>query len=109
MRFLVDNQLPRSLSRFLSDDPGHHCEHVLDLGLAQAEDVEVWSYAGRHGMVVVSKDEDFVHLAMKAGGAQLLWVRLGNCRTSFLIDSFRVAWPKIEACLQAGDRVVELR
>ena len=40
MRFLVDNQLPAALVRFLTSR-GAECQHVLDIGLAEATDIEI--------------------------------------------------------------------
>jgi hypothetical protein len=34
---------------------------------------------------------------------------LGNCRTSALLQAFDRLWPEIEASLNAGDRVIEIR
>ncbi len=56
MRFLVDNQLPAALARFLAAR-GLERQHVLDINLAQASDLEIWRYAASHEMIVVSKDE----------------------------------------------------
>ena len=109
MRFLVDNQLPIALARFLAGR-GTECHHVLDLGFGQASDREIWRYAAEHQMVVISKDEDFFRLAEQPGAAvQLVWVRLGNCRTSQLLSAIEGAWPRIQAHLESGDPVVEIR
>ena len=60
--------------------------------------------------VIVSKDEDFLYLASRAESfAPLLWVRLGNCRTSALIEAFDRLWPRIEQALVSGEGVVEVR
>ena len=109
MTFLVDNQLPVALARFLSAR-GVECHHVLDLGLAQASDIEIWRYAAESKMILISKDEDFFHLAGQRGtGIPLVWVRLGNCRRRELLSAIERAWPRIQTCLEAGDRVVEVR
>jgi predicted nuclease of predicted toxin-antitoxin system len=109
VRFLIDNQLPTTLARLLAER-GAECHHVLDLGLGQAADSEIWRFAAEREMVVISKDEDFFHLAgIPGAGVQLVWVRLGNCRTGALLSALERAWPRIQACLEAGDRVVEVR
>ena len=33
--------------------------HVTEVGLDTATDAEIWSYAGEHGFVIVSKDSEF--------------------------------------------------
>ena len=109
MRFLVDNQLPIALARFLAGR-GCDCDHVMDLGLGSATDSVIWRYAHQHELIVISKDEDFLYLAMRPEDkARLVWVRLGNCRNQVLLATFERSWPRIEALLNAGDRVIELR
>ncbi len=109
MRFLIDNQLPTAVARFLAAR-GAECQHVLDLGLGQAADSEIWRLAAERQTVLISKDEDFFHLAgIPGAGVQLVWVRLGNCRTPALLSALERAWPRIQACLEAGDLIVEVR
>ena len=87
MRFLVDNQLPSALARFLAGI-GTEAVHVLDLGLAQTGDAELWSYAVENEFVLISKDQDFLHfLERTAPNGQLIWVRIGNCRRQALLKS----------------------
>jgi predicted nuclease of predicted toxin-antitoxin system len=109
VKFLVDNQLPGALSKFLVS-LGHDCQHVLDVDLEKASDAEIWRYAGKRELIVISKDEDFLFLA---GGAEtkarFLWVRFGNCRTSALLSRLQLVWPRVEGSFTAGERVVELR
>jgi predicted nuclease of predicted toxin-antitoxin system len=44
VKFLVDNQLPAALARFLTSR-GADCQHVLDVGLADATDSKIWEHA----------------------------------------------------------------
>jgi predicted nuclease of predicted toxin-antitoxin system len=105
---LVDNQLPVALARFLASRG--ECKHVLDIGLAESSDTEIWRYACLNDCVVVSKDADFLHLASMAGSTgRLVWIRIGNCRNKALLAAMETLWPKVEAALAAGDRIVELR
>lgn len=55
MKFLIDNQLPLQLAVHLRQS-GHQCDHVLDLGLEEASDLELWNRAIGAGQVMVSKD-----------------------------------------------------
>lgn len=109
MRFLIDNQLPVTLARWLSGQ-GFESLHVLDAGLAQASDAEIWCYAAQGAFVVVSKDEDFFHRAVRPdSAARLVWIRLGNCRKAQLLEAVERTWPRLCACLEAGERIVEVR
>jgi predicted nuclease of predicted toxin-antitoxin system len=61
-------------------------------------------------MVVVSKDEDFFFFASSPNAAaRLIWIRMGNCRTRFLLETFRSRLPQIIASFEAGSNIVELR
>ena len=109
MTFLVHNQLPQTLARFFVSR-GHEANHVLDLGMGEAGDLVIWNYAKKNDCVIVSKDEDFISLSWQNGAKnQVVWVRLGNCRTPALLAAFDSVLPKLIQALQQGDRVVELR
>jgi predicted nuclease of predicted toxin-antitoxin system len=109
VKFLVDNQLPAALSHYLRKR-GLDCQHVLEVDLAQASDSEICRYATGQGRIIVTKDEDFLYLASQPKSQiKLVWVRLGNCRTKALLAAFEGIWPRVEACLKAGDRVIEIR
>ncbi len=109
MKFLVDNQLPVALSRFLIS-LGCDCLRVMEAGLAEASDAEIWRYACENERIVISKDEDFLYVASKeAARAGLIWVRLRNCRTATLLAEFERLWARIQASVKTGDRIIELR
>ncbi len=66
MKLLFDQNLPRQLVRQLTVEfPGSR--HVTEVELDTATDGEIWSYAGEHGLVIVSKDSDFRQLAFLNG------------------------------------------
>jgi len=62
VRLLFDQNLSRRLVRELASlfPDG---AHVSALGLDTATDREIWTYAGEHGYLIVSKDSDFRQLA----------------------------------------------
>ena len=107
MKFLVDNQLPAALARWLSAK-GFEATHVLDLKLNESDDERIWAHAAAHGMVVISKDDDFQNRATHRGTVQVVWVRLGNCRNKALLDTFERQMPAVISALEKGTSVVEL-
>lgn len=109
MNLLVDNQLPPALARFIESEFGCSGTHVADIGLRDASDAEVWQYASKIDAILVSKDEDFATMALRAPTAKLIWVRIGNCRKMFLFELFRDMWPRILARIDSGERIIELR
>ena len=109
MKFLVDNQLPAALARFLAAH-AHDAQHVLDLRMDEAGDRDIWHHAVSQGRVVVSKDEDFLHFATRPDAAtSFVWVRLPNCRKQTLLAAFESVQPTLITALEAGNRVVEVR
>jgi predicted nuclease of predicted toxin-antitoxin system len=109
MKFLVDNQLPIQLAIHLRKF-GHDCQHVLDLGLEETDDIELWVRAGRDERIMVSKDDDFVFLATRPGDTgRLIWVRVGNCRNAALLASFDRIHDELVRAIESGQRIVEVR
>jgi predicted nuclease of predicted toxin-antitoxin system len=84
--------------------------HVLDVGLLEARDSEIWDYALKHACVLLSKDEDFAIRASVAPiSPQIVWVRIGNCSNARLLEWFAGELNAVIAALATGDRLVELR
>lgn len=107
MKFLVDNQLPAALARWLSAK-GWESVHVLDLRLNESDDEQIWKRAAHEGWVVISKDDDFQSRATHRGTVQVIWVRLGNCRNKALRDAFERQLPAVILALENRASVVEL-
>ncbi len=107
-RFLVDNQLPAALARWL-ETKGCAAEHVLALQLAQSRDEIIWERAARDGAVIVSKDEDFAQMTLvRTEPVAVVWLRIGNCRTAALLATMERAWPTIVQQLDANARLIEV-
>lgn len=89
MRLLLDQNLSHRLVPMLTAQyPGS--VHVRDVSLATASDGDVWSYAARFGLVVVSKDNDFQQRALLFGPPpKVVWIRLGNCTTEAVAELLR--------------------
>jgi predicted nuclease of predicted toxin-antitoxin system len=76
----------------------------------EKSDAEIWVFAKSQDYVVISKDEDFVHLANRFGDTgKLLWVRIGNCRKRHLLSRFEQSIGNIVAAFDQGTRIVEIR
>ena len=82
MKLLFDQNLSRFLVASLAYDfPGSG--HVVDVGLEQATDLEIWELAKVRDYVIVTKDSDFSDLAALLGiPPKVVWLRIGNSSTS---------------------------
>ena len=108
MRFLVDAQLPPALVRWLAER-GYTSEHVFDLGMASADDKDIWAYASQVGAVIITKDEDFAERRARAGdGPAIVWIRVGNVSRRELLTWFRFRLPVIVEALERGETLIEI-
>ena len=82
MKLLFDQNLsPRLVALLSSTFPDSI--HVREVGLSQAHDDTVWSYAKNHELVIVSKDADFHQRSFVLGfPPKVVWIRRGNCYTA---------------------------
>jgi predicted nuclease of predicted toxin-antitoxin system len=110
MRFIVDAQLPPALARLLNDQ-GHTAEHVIDVGLREAEDSSIWNYALEHGAVIITKDEDFPHRQNQSPKASpvIVWFRIGNTNRQAMLEWFERLLPEIETLITQGNQLIEVR
>ena len=91
MKILIDTQLPPGLKLMLAE-AGHDAHQVIDVGLRDAADAQVWGYAVREGIAILT-DEDFAayvsrtarpsfdsgsetaRTPLRHGGRRLCWLR----------------------------------
>jgi len=86
VKLLFDQNLSRHLVRQLAAE-FPESRHVTDAELDTATDGEIWSYAGEHGFLIVSKDSDFRQLAFLNGPPpKAVWLRTGNASSSEILS-----------------------
>ena len=80
MKLLFDANLSPVLAKRLQNDYPDSC-HVYDIGIT-APDESIFAFASRNDYVIVTKDSDFESLSeQEAGGAKVIIIKLGNCKT----------------------------
>ena len=109
MKVWVDAQLSPTIARWLGEVFSIEAVHVRDLRLLHAKDREVFLAARAAGVVVMSKDTDFVRLLETLGQPpQVLWVTCGNTSNSRLHQVLLAAWPHAHRLLSSGEALVEI-
>ena len=97
MRLLFDENLSPQLVRLLND-LFPNSVHVRDVGLKAADDPVVWKYAQDNSLIICSKDSDMHQRSFVLGyPPKVVWVRLGNCSTSEVVNLLRKHFAAIEA------------
>jgi predicted nuclease of predicted toxin-antitoxin system len=106
VRLLFDQNLSRHLVRFFTVEFPDSV-HVTDIGLDTATDREIWSYAGEHDLMIVSKDSDFRQLAFLHGPPpKAIWVRMGNASTLNIFNVLRSHLDAIEVFSRSADEAL---
>ena len=107
MKFVIDAQLPPALGDWLRNH-GHDAEHVAEVSLLSATDVEIAEHCVATAAFLITKDEDFTVLR-SPDRFGLLWMRCGNTTKRALFDWLAPRWNEVERLLGAGERFIELR
>ncbi len=82
MKLLFDQNISRKLVKLL-DDVFPESQHISTVLSENAEDSQIWSFAKENAYLIVTKDDDFEQRSILFGQPpKLVWIRLGNCKTS---------------------------
>ncbi len=109
MIYWIDAQLPPQLASWLSWTFKVEAYSLRDLNLRDAEDEQIFQQARQQGIVIVSKDSDFVEMVLRLGTPpQLLWVTCGNVTNRRLQELMTQLFPKAQELLAAGVAVIEI-
>ena len=89
MKFIVDAQLPKSLSELLKSK-GYDAMHTLDLPAKNAtSDNDITQIALSQDRIVITKDTDFLEsFLLKSIPNKLIIVRTGNIPNTVLLHLF---------------------
>lgn len=105
----VDAQLPLVLARWLRETFSVEAFSLRELGLRDAEDIQIFEAARQSGAILISKDSDFVDLVQRLGTPpQLLWVTCGNVTNANLKAIFSLVFTKALELAAAGEAIVEI-
>jgi predicted nuclease of predicted toxin-antitoxin system len=91
MIFLVDAQLPKSLSDFLKTE-GHDSLHTLELPKANdTQDGEILKICFEQKRIVISKDSDFLEsFLVNNSPEKLILIKTGNIKNEELLKLFKL-------------------
>ncbi len=100
---------PPQLANWLSDTFKVEAYALRDLNLRDAEDADIFEKARQDGIVIISKDSDFVEMILRLGKPpQLLWITCGNVTNRRLQDLLSKVFVKAQKLLISGEEVVEI-
>ena len=81
------------------------CFHVDSIGLSvPAEDTEIWDYAKESKSLIVTNDEDFLHLSMFRGfPPKVLLLRMGNQNRKYIEQVMINAKDQIKVFMESSE------
>ena len=63
------------------------CQQISGLGMATAEDIDIWDYARKNNYTIVTFDADFYDIGIINGcPPKIVWMRTGNMTTMQIAD-----------------------
>ncbi len=102
-RFLIDVNLPYRFSIW----SGEEFSHMRDIG-EDWTDSQIWEYARRRDLVIVSKDADFSdRMMISTPPPRVVHIRIGNMRLRDLHILIGRLWPNI-ASLSDTNRLIQV-
>jgi len=108
VKLFFDQNLSYRLVRLVENvfpDSSHVARHDLH----RADDIDIWNFAGANQFTVVSKDEDFYHIASLAGPPpHFIWIRSGNLPTESMGNLLLSNQLEIQNFVQTDNGVLEL-
>lgn len=109
MIFWLDAQLLPALAKFLTEEFDLESVSLRELGMRNADDIEVFEKARDEKVTIISKDSDFVELVQRLGPPpQLLWVTCGNVTNKHVRQIFTKLLPDALTLLGQGEAIVEI-
>lgn len=109
MKIWVDAQLSPAVATWISNTFGITALALRDVGLRDAEDLEIFEAAKAQEVIFITKDSDFVDLVERLGTPpQIIWLTCGNTSNSRLQEIFIATLPKALEFLRTGEALVEI-
>lgn len=106
MKFLIDAQLPKSLSDLLKLE-GYDSVHTIELAKANnTQDNEILKICLEENRIVISKDGDFLEsFLINKSPRKLILVKTGNIRNEELLTLFRLNLKYLFTSIEENDLI----
>jgi predicted nuclease of predicted toxin-antitoxin system len=109
MKIWIDAQLPPTLANWLIETLGLEASALRDLGLRDAQDMEIFEAARAENVVIMTKDSDFIDLVCRLGSPpQIFGLTCGNVTNRNLLQLLIATLPDALEQLRPGEMIVEI-
>ena len=98
-----------TLANWLTETFGLEAIALRDLGLRDAQDIEIFAAAQAENVVIMTKDSDFIDLVCRLGSPpQILWLTCGNVTNRNLRQLLTATLSDALEQLRQGEKIVEI-
>lgn len=105
----IDAQLPPAIAVWITNTFEITALALRDLGLRDAEDLVIFEAAKTQGVILMTKDRDFIDLVDRPGTPpQIIWLTCGNTSNARLTEILSATLPQALVLLRAGEKLVEI-
>lgn len=109
MTIWVDAHLSPTIAIWITNTFGVTAVALRDIGLRDAEDPEIFEAAKVQGVILMTKDSDFVDLVARLGSPpQIIWLTCGNTSNDRLREILNATLLDALELLRAGETLVEI-
>jgi predicted nuclease of predicted toxin-antitoxin system len=109
MTIWVDAHLSPAIATWITTTFGITAFALRDLGLRDAEDPEIFEAAKAQGVILMTKDSDFVDLVDRLESPpQIIWLTCGNTSNTRLREILNNTLSRALELLGAGEVLVEI-
>ena len=109
MTIWVDAHLSPAIATWITNTLGITAVALRDIGLRDAEDHEIFEAAKAQGVIVMTKDRDFVELVDRLGSPpQIIWLTCGNTSNARLREILSATLLHALELLRASETLVEI-
>ena len=105
----VDAHLSPAIATWMTNTFDVTALSLREIGLRDAEDSEIFEASRAQGVIVMTKDSDFVDLVDRLGSPpQIIWLTCGNTSNARLREILTETLPEALQILKAGEPLVEI-
>lgn len=105
----IDAHLSPAIAIWIANTFDAEAFALRDLGLRDAEDIEIFEAAKAQGVVFMTKDSDFIDLVERLGSPpKIIWLTCGNTSNAKLKEILIAVLPRALELLISGENLVEI-
>jgi len=105
----LDNHLSPALAGWIETEFGEPAVQIRDLGLARADDADIFRQARTAARILITKDRDFAELVLRLGAPPaIILLALGNTSTAHLRSVLQTRLPMALELATRGEPLIEI-